>query len=201
MSKPMSEEECEREVQAALDRVRSRPRGVRPGSQHVPKPRVACARQANFAARHTTIEADIVVDTPWRGRVLIAEVTWFKDPSIARAVDFRETFSPFWTTDPDYFMLVLREHFHLWRRETPLDGPPDFSGPIHKVWSKYLGELAKDPEALISQVMEIAIWAWLFDLASGVRQPDPESEADQVLLTSGLYGLMKHGSVDSHVRA
>jgi hypothetical protein len=49
--------------------------------------------------------------------------------------------------------------------------------------------------------MELAIASWLNDLANNVRKPDPSSEADQMLIRSGLYDQMKHGVVRTHVHA
>lgn len=201
MSKPMSEEECANEVRAAIERVRSRPRGARTGGRDMSTTTVACARQTNFAARYSPIEADIVVDVPGRGRVLVVEVTWFSEPSIEKVIEHRDIRAPFWSTHFEYFMLVLRGEVYIWRRNTPPESPPDFSAPIQEVWNRYLGELAERPETLRSTVMQIAISSWLHDLANGVWPPDPESEADQMLLGSGLHELMKHGVVDTHVKA
>jgi hypothetical protein len=201
MLKPMSEEEAAKEVQDALARVRSRPREPRSAERDVTGATVACARRANFAARYAPIEADVVVDVPRRGRVLVVEITWFKEPSISKAIGHRDIRAPFWTTNFEYFMLVLRGDVYVWRHDRPPGSPPDFSAPIGKVWLKYLGEFSEKPETLGAGAMEFAIWSWLDDLAGGVRPPDPESEADQMLLSSGLYDLMQNGDVLTHVIA
>jgi hypothetical protein len=42
--------------------------------------------------------------------------------------------------------------------------------------------------------MRLAVSGWLGDLASSLCKPD-DSEADQMLVDSGLYELMKNGTV------
>jgi hypothetical protein len=201
MLKPMSEEEAAKEVQDALTRLRSRPRGPRSAERDVTGAAVACARRANFAARYAPIEADVVVDVPRRGRVLVVEVTSFKEPSVRKAIGHRDIRAPFWTTNFEYFMLVLREAVYIWSQSTPPESPPDFSAPIGKVWARYLGDLAERPETLYAETMRIVVSSWLHALASGIRPPDPQCEADQMLLSSGLYELMQNGDVLTHVIA
>jgi hypothetical protein len=99
-------------------------------------------------AVYMPIERDVVVDTPWGGRVLIVEVTWFREPSVEKAIAHRDIRAPFRPTNFEYFMLVLRGDLYIWRRNTPPESPPDFSAPVQKVWNKYLGELAQSPETL-----------------------------------------------------
>jgi hypothetical protein len=201
MLTPAPDEELAKKVAEVLARVRSRHRKPRSCERDVTTAKVACARQTNFAARYTPIEADIVIDTPRRGRVLVVEVTWFREPSVRKAIGHRDIRTPYWTTNFEYFMLVLRGDVYLWRRDTPPASPPDFSAPVRRVWCKYLGYLAERPETLRAEVMQIAIASWLHDLANGIWQPNPESEADQMLLVSGLYDLMKNANVRTHVIA
>jgi hypothetical protein len=145
-------------------------------------------------------EADIVLETP-DGRVLLVECTWMNDPSLDGAAQLRDSLVPLWLGEYEYFLLTLRTELHLWRRETPPGSLPDFSASARRVWSDYLGKLADSEETLQSRSMELAVAAWLSDLASNVRQPDPASEPDKLLVESGLYNQMKHASVRLHVEA
>jgi hypothetical protein len=145
-------------------------------------------------------EADIVLETP-DGRVLLVECKWMKEPSLERAGQLRDSLASLWAGEYEYFLLALRTGLHLWRRETPPGSPPDFSASAKRVWSDYLGKLADSEETLRSRSMELAVASWLSDLASNVRQPDLGSEPDKLLVDSGLYDQMKHGSVRLHVEA
>jgi hypothetical protein len=37
------------------------------------------------------------------------------------------------------------------------------------------------------------IYSWLDDLAVGIREPDPEAEADQLLVRTGIYDDIREG--------
>jgi hypothetical protein len=147
------------------------------------------------------IQADIVLETPRNERILVVECKWMKAPSLERAAELRDSLSPLWTTDYEFFLLVLRTGLHLWRREAPSGSAPDFTAPAKRLWGDYLGKLAENPDHLRSESMERAVASWLSDLASNVRKPDPASEPDQLLLNSGLYGRMQNGLVRLHVEA
>jgi hypothetical protein len=147
-----------------------------------------------------TIEADIVVETPQR-RVLLVECKWIKEPSAKKATDLRDNFAQLSTEQADFFMLALRTGLHIWRRETPSGRPPDFTASTKQIWREYLGKMAERPDAIRSEAMEFAVASWLNDLANDVRAPNSTSEADQVLLQSGVYQRIKNGVVRTHVRA
>jgi hypothetical protein len=88
---------------------------------------------------------------------------------------------------------------HLWRKDAPAGSPPQFTASAKQIWRNYLGKLAEEPGTLRSESMELAVAAWLNDLANNVTRLDTESEADRLLLDSGLYDQMKGGVVRKHV--
>jgi hypothetical protein len=98
-------------------------------------------------------------------------------------------------------MLVLRTGVHLWKRDTPPGSQPDFRASAQDIWRDYLGELAEKPQGPREESMELAVSAWLNDLANNVSKPDPDSTADQMLVESGLYDRMKNAVVRRHVNA
>lgn len=147
---------------------------------------------------HMFAKADIVIDTPPK-RLLVVDCTWFREPSLERVIDRRDSLAELWSINFDYFMLTLRGELYLWRNDAPSGSPPAFTAATNRIWRKYLGNLADQPDTLRSEVMEIAVAAWLNDLAHNVAKPDPESDADQLLLRSGLYEKMKRGIVRKHV--
>lgn len=122
-----------------------------------------------------------------------------REPSSARIVQLRDNLAQLWSTDFEYFMLTLRGELHLWRKDAPAGSQPQFTASAEKIWRNYLGELGEKPDTLRSESMQLAVGAWLNDLANNVAKPDPASEADQLLLRSGLYDQMKGGVVRRHV--
>jgi len=149
---------------------------------------------------HMSAEADIVLDTPTK-RLLLVECTWMKEPSLAKATKLRDSLAELWSTDFEYFMLALQTDLYLWRKAAIAGSEPRFTASATQIWRDYLGKLADDPEALRSASMVIAVGAWLNDLAHHATKPDSGSEADQLLLRSGLYDQMKGGVVRRHVPA
>jgi hypothetical protein len=144
-------------------------------------------------------EADVVLETPSR-RVLLVECTWMREPTLAKVIDERDGLAPLWGIDFDYFMLTLRAELYLWRKDAPAGSPPEYTASAMQIWRDYLGKLAETPETLPSECMEIAVAIWLNNLANNIVGPNPESEADQLLLRSGLFDWMKGGLAQLRVR-
>jgi hypothetical protein len=66
------------------------------------------------------------------------------------------------------------------------------------VLREYLGKRA-EAGGTRGESLQLALVSWLGDLASAIRQPDPTSEADQMLVKSGLYDKIRFGEVKSEV--
>ena len=141
---------------------------------------------------------DVVLETPSR-RLLLVDCTWMREPTLAKVIDQRDGLTPLWDIDFDYFMLTLRAELYLWRKDAPAGSPPEFTASATQIWRQYLGELADTPETLVSEDMQLAVAVWLNNLANNIAEPNPESEADQLLLRSGLYDWMKGGDVRMRV--
>jgi hypothetical protein len=101
--------------------------------------------------------------------------------------------------DAPYLLLAFPTNFFLWKRESAPGDPPDFSAPSIGVLREYLGALADQKGVLREESLQLALEAWLGDLASTVRQPKSSSEADRIVVESGLFDLMKGGEVRSNV--
>jgi hypothetical protein len=149
---------------------------------------------------HMGAEADIVLETRAK-RLLVVECTWMKEPSVAAATETRDGLAQLWSIDFEYFMLAFHTELHLWRKDAPSGSQPMFTASASQIWRDYLGSLVDSPRRLRSPAMAIAVSAWLNDLANNVSKPDPDSDADRLLLRSGLYDQMRGGVVRRHVPA
>lgn len=153
-----------------------------------------------LSSTHMAVEADIVLETPNK-RLLHVECTWMKEPSMADVIEVRDDLSELWTIESEYFMLALQTDLHLWRTDAPAGSQPLFTASPRQIWHYYLGERGDDLDFIRSEVMIILLGAWLNALAHNIMRLDPDSEADQLLIKSGLYDRMKRGVVTRHAPA
>ncbi len=151
---------------------------------------------------HMAFEYDIVVEAPDHTRVLVVECKRMRETSDTQATQFRESLA---TQERGlrnaFFMLALPAKLFLWKPDVALDAQPDFTAPARAVLGTYLGPWADQPGGPHSESLEIAISSWLSDLQNGIRNPDPRSEADRMIVQSGLLDQIKGGSVRMQVAA
>jgi hypothetical protein len=148
------------------------------------------------------VQADIVVESPDERRVLIVECKRTKDVSNEQAARWRRNYVAHGLdAHVPYFLLAFSSGLFLWRANTNIDAPPDFTAPAKPVLKRYLGPIADQVDGPIEESLEIAFSTWLSDLASGIRKPDADSEADQMLVDSGLLAKIKNGKLRTQVAA
>jgi hypothetical protein len=145
------------------------------------------------------IRAGIVIESPNPRPVLVVECRRAQDSSSQHAVRWRRNLVAHGLdSEVPYFLLAFPTGLFLWRANADIDAPPDFTAPAHGVLKRYLGPIADQPGGPLEEGLEIALYAWLSDLAHGVRQPEVLSEADQMLVTSGLLEKMTGGTFRTH---
>ena len=147
------------------------------------------------------VYADITIETRDRRRVLVVECKRGKETSPLKAAQWRRNYLAHGIhLDVPYFLLAFPTTFFLWRASRDANAAPDFTAPAKSVLSRYLGKIADRPDGPLEESLEIALSTWLNDLATGIRQPEPGSEADQMLVQSGLLAQIKDGVVRTQVR-
>jgi len=90
-------------------------------------------------------------------------------------------------------MLALPATIHVWKPQDDISAPATFKASAASVMRDYLGAIADQPGGPRPESLELAISSWLGDLAGGIRKPVDSSEADAMLVTSGLYDRIKGG--------
>src|SRR5882757_1584765 len=146
------------------------------------------------------LRVDIVIESPDRRRILVVECKRAQDASSQQAVRWRRNFVTHGLdSEVPYFMLAFPTGLFLWRANANIGAPPDFTAPAQGVLKRYLGPIADQPGGPLEESLEIAFSTWLSDLAHGVRQPDSSSEADQMLVESGLLEKMRGGTFRTQV--
>ncbi len=143
--------------------------------------------------------ADITVDAPSRISVLVVECKLARESTPAAAAGLRQSLleDGYLSIPPTaFFMLAFPTALYLWRPGAAFDAAPDFSAPAKPLLREYVGDTIADQSPWPpAESVELAISAWVGDLAGSIRKPDPASDADQMLVRAGVYGLIKGGTV------
>ena len=145
-------------------------------------------------------QTDIAIYSPDNHLVLVVEVKGGKQSKSDAAAQLRRNLlvhgllpiSP-------YFLLAYQTNLFLWRSGSELLAPPQFTAPAKPVLQDYLRSAAGGESLVGEESLQLALVSWLSDLASDVRSPQPSSEADEMIVQSGLYDLIKHGEVKSEI--
>lgn len=146
------------------------------------------------------VQADFVIETKDRRLILVVECKRAKTTSITHAARWRRNFVAHGLDSAvPYFLLAFPTEIFLWHANQDIDAPPDFTAPAKPVLKRYLGPIADQPGGPLEESLEIAFSTWLSDLANGIRQPDTNSEADQMLVVSGLLARIKDGVLRTQV--
>lgn len=142
--------------------------------------------------------ADIVVDSAPRRTALLAECRLSKNSSTELAVRLREKLLADCGLPREsnaFFMLAFPDVIYLWIPGSAPDAPPTHSAPAKSLLREYLGRIADQPGGPREESLELAIASWLGDLTANLREPAKTSEADQMVVVSGLYDKIKGGYV------
>jgi len=140
------------------------------------------------------IRANIIIEsTSWRP-ILIVVCRTTQDTSSQYATRFRQNLVAHGLDlDLPYFLLAFPTRLFLWRANANIEAPPDFTASTQAVLKPYMGRFADRPGGPCEESLEIALTVWLNYLANGFQKPEPLSEADQMLVTSGLLEKIKGG--------
>ncbi|HEU4624181.1 MAG TPA: hypothetical protein VFS52_05420 [Steroidobacteraceae bacterium] len=139
---------------------------------------------------------DIVVYSQDKRRVLVVEVKEGKEPDPEHTAGLRRTLIAHdLLPHAPFFLLAYRTRLFLWRQETKPGEPPDYSASAAPILDDYASSFLKAGSPLRESGLQLIIFAWLADLASGARVPHPDSEPDRMSVESGLWGDIRLGDV------
>jgi len=142
------------------------------------------------------LRTDIVAYSPDHSLVVVVECEGGNQTSPQYAALLRRSLITHrLLPDAPYLLIASPTGFFLWLEQTPPGEPPDFSASAASVLHHYVGKLAEDTEGIRRDALQLVLFGWLADLADAIRQPDPCSEADQMLVKSGLYDKIRRGQV------
>ena len=139
---------------------------------------------------------DISVYSRDRQLVLLAEIKWDKESSEQNATYYRRNLlSHGLLSSVPFFLLANRSTLNLWRGTASPDEAPTYTAAAKPIFKRYLGPLADDERGPGSESLQFALTRWLSEFADESRAPDQSSDADQMVINSGLAQQLKGGEV------
>jgi hypothetical protein len=150
----------------------------------------------------STALADIAVFSRDRRPILVVEV---EDSAIYATAELaaelrRGLMAHHLLPDVPFFMLATPIQLFLWNGDAHPGAYPKYSAIAQPVLEAYGSRRTNREKPVRGGALEIVVFSWLSDLASGARPLSPDSEVDQMLLGSGLYEQIKGGIADFEVQ-
>lgn len=150
----------------------------------------------------STAQADIVVFSRDKRPILVVELKdtgAYTTPESAAGVR-RSLMAHGLLPDAPFFMLVTPIKQFLWPKIAAPHDLPGFTAPSTSILDHYAAPRPSRPKQGRGGALEIVIFSWLSDLASGIRSPSRDSPADQMLVESGVYQQIRGGTADFEVQ-
>ncbi len=93
-------------------------------------------------------------------------------------------------------VLLLIVEVNLWKDAWNQEAlPPHYVVRTWDALRNYLSSWNEPPKRLGEETLELAVASWLRDLTNLTHKISPDSEADRMLVDSGLYDAIKSGEV------
>jgi len=139
---------------------------------------------------------DITVDSPAGESVLVVECKVVRDARSTDAAAVRR--NPIVHGQVPigaFFLLALPTTFLMWNPGADITAASAFTASAESVLKDYLGAIVDREGGPREESLELAITSWLADLVDGLRKPVDSSDADSMLVASGVYDRIKGGYV------
>lgn len=138
---------------------------------------------------------DLIVYSSDERQVLVVDVTSGKDSAPVQLERVRRALmSEPGSQQAKFFLRVQPNGLFLWKAGATAGTAAEFAS-LKSVLRDYAASMVKREETLVKDAMDIVIYAWLDDLAFGIRKPKADSDADQLLIKSGVYDQIRGGRV------
>jgi len=98
-----------------------------------------------------------------------------------------------------FFMLATPIQIYLWVGDAAPKANPSYSADAGPVLNSYGSKHTDREKPRRGGALEIVMFSWLSDVASGTRPLSTDSAVDRMLLVSGLYEQIRGGSAEFEV--
>jgi hypothetical protein len=143
---------------------------------------------------------DIAAYTPSNELILVAEVKGLKESDEGAATFFRRNLLAHGLLPVSaYFLLAYRTTLYLWSPKQSPEASPEYRAAAKPIFKRFLGDVAELPNGAGPQSLEFAIKAWLDESAREAKSDSLESDADRMIVRSGLLERLKGAEVRREV--
>jgi hypothetical protein len=144
--------------------------------------------------------SDLVVLSADRQPVMIVECKNGRGTSAQSVALYRRNLLAHDLLPPiPFYLLAFSTMLFLWKGNAEPEDLPQFSAPAALLLHDYVPSVAAQNPVLNADSLELVMHSWLDDLANGIRKPKDSSEADQMLIKSGVLELIRNGTVSSRI--
>jgi len=159
------------------------------------------------ATRAPMSARDIIAYSPDEQTVLVVEIKSGKEDTPEQLErSRRQLMADAASLEAAFLLLAQRNGLFLWKKDAAPGTKAEFAS-VKSVLRDYASSVADQAETLRKPEMEMVVHSWLDDLAIGIRTPKADSEADQLLVRTGVStigsataGSSSNRSRDPHSR-
>jgi hypothetical protein len=142
-------------------------------------------------------QPDIIVYSPENKPTLIVQIKAIKEGKPDELERTRQALmDAYRSSEASHYLVIQRNGIFLWKKGAAAGTLPEHAS-LKSVLREYAASIS-DPElSLRRDGLEMVVRSWLDDLTIGIRSPKSNVEADQLLVSSGIYKEIRDGRVES----
>lgn len=98
-----------------------------------------------------------------------------------------------------YFLLAFPDKFYLWINAEIT--PPTYEIDANPILQPYFEQAGVSPDQISGSSFELLLASWLHSVMQSANSEQTLDKHEQWLISSGLYEILKHGSLEYEVLA
>ena len=98
----------------------------------------------------------------------------------------------------DFFLLVTPDHLYMWKDAGTVRGPvpPTHEADTTAEFAPYFKGAGLSPTRITGHAFELVVESWMGDVMRSARRANESTEAQRILVESGLDTAVRDGSIE-----
>ena len=146
-----------------------------------------------------SVRADLALFNSHGRLTAVVEIKSKMRTSIEWAKFTRRNILARWETDGvDFFLLVTPDRLYMWKDSGTRIGPvpPTHNADTTAEFAPYFKGAGVSPKRISGHAFELVVGAWLGDVMRSARRADENTDAQRILVESGLDTAVRDGSIE-----